>query len=422
MGGSICVNKHVYSYAKPYIRCFSQKVGVKRRYMESKEFNEGNFNKSDSANSSGESSEMNRLIEKLLSEDPVVREDVAKLYTYDEKKVWKAIQHVADRKVKRIWLRKAIGVGAAACVFFAVLSVLVFKQLPQLNNNAIPFENQLTSIIEPGVKKATLEMSDGTKVEIDDLEREVFEHDNTKILTVNGQTRLVASNDNSKFSSPLYNTITVPRGAEYSVVLEDGTSVYLNSESSITYPTRFVGENRKISITGEVFMDVAHNPNQPFIVEVQDQIIRVLGTSFNISAYDDDKFLTTTVVSGVVLLECDGRQTTIPAGMQAAKLKGSDSVSLKAVDAESFSAWIKGDFVFFDERIEDICKKLSRWYNVKFDISSASLKNIKYSGVIKRYKTFNDIAELIQTTQEFIFREKNGVIQVVHYEPDLMTQ
>ncbi len=160
--------------------------------------------------------------------------------------------------------------------------------------------------------------------------------------------------------------ITVPRGSEYKIRLGDGSMVWLNSESRIEYPEHFADDCREVRIWGEAFFDVERDGQRPFVVMTSKAEIRVFGTSFNVSAYDDEDAVTTTLVSGSVEVSTPENTVRLTPGKQAKVCAGSPGITVGEVDASLYSAWTRGVFEFDKMTLADICARLSRWYDVQF--------------------------------------------------------
>jgi len=192
-------------------------------------------------------------------------------------------------------------------------------------------------------------------------------------------------------NQPVINTLTTPRGGQYQVVLEDGTKIWLNSASSISYPDKFTGNERHVKLTGEAYFEVAKNKEKPFYVDINNVQVRVLGTHFNIAAYNNDDNITTTLLEGSVrVTKNDGVGLLVP-GQQAVVMNNANDIQVSAADVEQAVAWKNGYFVFNDENITDIMKKVSRWCDVDIEYRG-NIKDQRFGGIYDRSKS---IAELL---------------------------
>ena len=187
---------------------------------------------------------------------------------------------------------------------------------------------------------------------------------------------------------PMTNTVTVPRGKEFSLRLSDGTQVWLNSESSLVFPVRFGDGPREVTVTGEAYFDVAHDASRRFVVHADTVSVSVYGTAFNISSYADEGAIETTLVRGSVEVRSGHRRAMLQPGQQARVGREGAIFDVRQVAAEDYAAWTRGLFTFNDETIASICRKLSRWYGVEIVPRGVDADKVRYTGVVKRYETF----------------------------------
>lgn len=352
-----------------------------------------------------ESAENMALLE-LLGKDSQLPEELKTLYAFDQSRVWQNISQAAAHRRRRTIFGIALRTAAAAAVLTGTVLLIdaAYRSFHQPEG--------IVSIIEPGKTMAILQLSSGERIDLSDKSRATLkEADATEIRVDSTSTKFMAAGREQR-QERLFNTIIVPKGSEYPVELSDGTKVWLNAESTLTFPTQFDDNVRRVELTGEAYFEVKSDPKHPFIVKTERLDVEVLGTSFNIMTYGDEPMVETTLISGSLKVCVDKWQTMLEPGMQAQFDRQQNTISVKKVHAESYAAWSKQMFVFFDEPIESICRKLARWYDVEIDATSARLKGIRYSGIIKRSETFNNIADLMSSTDELLFREVDGRMKV----------
>lgn len=197
--------------------------------------------------------------------------------------------------------------------------------------------------------------------------------------------------------SLLYNTLIVPRGGEYLLVLSDGTEIWLNADSRITYPICFKGTTREVSISGEAYFKVSKYAGKSFIVKTNHGNIRVLGTEFNVKDYPDDKKLTLTLVKGKIDYGRQGMQRHFELEPnQQLTVEGQDPPVLQTVNPYYDICWKDGQFMFQQQKLEDLFRQLERWYDIEVSYTDESLKQLHFSGELSRYKnvdTFVDVFE-----------------------------
>jgi ferric-dicitrate binding protein FerR (iron transport regulator) len=191
----------------------------------------------------------------------------------------------------------------------------------------------------------------------------------------------------------LYDTLTTPMGGQYMLTLPDGTKVWLNAASSIIFPASFNDKERAVSVTGEVYMEVAKNSKQPFKVKVNEMEIAVLGTSFDINAYGDEPMIRTTLVEGRIRLGQDGKSKEIMPGQQGQVIKGEIKLAPK-VEMEQILAWKNGLFNFNNVDLYTIMRQLSRWYNIKVEYSG-TLPDRNFAGELPRDLSLAQVLKIL---------------------------
>ena len=188
--------------------------------------------------------------------------------------------------------------------------------------------------------------------------------------------------------------IVVPRGGEYQLILPDGTKVWLNSDSKLEFPNTFVGDERRVKLAGEAYFEVAKNKAKPFRVEVDRVEVVVLGTSFNIHAYDEA--VKTTLVEGAVKLNVAGKAYSLSPGFEANVDQG--GVKIVKSDVYEQIAWKDGRFVFREKRLEEVMSILSRWYDFEIFYQNAAVKDLHFTGNIPRHTTINEVLKFLERT------------------------
>ena len=358
----------------------------------------------------GDESEENRQILDLIEGHSDLGGELSRMYRYDKEKVWRRVCEEDRRYMRRSRLLRSLRIGAAAAVLAGMLvsGALLYQAGERLDPN----RNRLLTTVEPGVRRAVLELSSGEQVLLADSVRTELSERNVRIEINGDEIAYTASEKSGKQAEEAYNTIRVPLGGEYSLTLGDGTRAWLNAGSSITYPLHF-GSRRCVTVTGEVFFEVAPDSRHPFVVSVSGVELTVLGTSFNIMAYDDEPSVETTLVTGSLRVVAEGEETLLSPGLQAGFDKSGGGLTVRKADVEACTMWRRGLLVFYDEPLRSICRKLERWYGVEIDTSSPTLDGVLYTGMIKRHATLNTIADLMNLTNDVVFTEEGGVIRVV---------
>ena len=294
---------------------------------------------------------------------------------------------------------------AAVIVLFVSIGIFWL-----VNEEKQEVENGTVAQIEHGSMKAQLVLANGKKVDLrPETSLQLEEVGGTRILTSDNRIKYSGKDSLAGQSAEVkYNTLIVPRGGEFSLELADGTRVWLNAESRLRYPVAFTGKERKVEMEGEVYFEVAKNKEKPFIVTVNGVDIRVLGTSFNVSAYQED--MVTTLVEGKVQLKKGNEQVILSPNQQA--IWSDDEFRVKQVDARNFVLWKEGVFYFEDVDLETILDDMARWYNVNVFYMNPALKEMKFSVEIRRYGDINEILRRIEQTKRVKFEIKDRTINV----------
>lgn len=248
--------------------------------------------------------------------------------------------------------------------------------------------------IRPGGNKAILTLHDGSKIVLNDArEGTLAQQGNTKIVKLaNGQ--LAYNQTNTLPAKVLYNTMTTPRGGQYKLILPDGTQVWLNSASSITYPTAFVGNERNVSISGEAYFEVAKDKSKPFHVKSGNQTVDVLGTHFNIMAYADEDAIKTTLLEGSVRVVENNITSMLKPGQQAIVDK-QGGIKITAASIDEALAWKNGYFKFNRVDIRFIMRQVARWYDVDIVYQGRFPKD-EFVGKIGRGENISQVLRILE--------------------------
>lgn len=260
--------------------------------------------------------------------------------------------------------------------------------------------------IAPGGNKAVLTLADGSTIVLDSAANgalasqgniSIKKLDNGKLAyEVNGKT--ITENDEA-----FYNTITTPKGGQYKVILSDGTLVWLNAASSIRFPVVFTGNERNVSVTGETYFEVAKDAAKPFKVAVKNQAIEVLGTHFNVNAYDDESAIRTTLIEGRVKISAAGNtQKYLQPGQQSAVNNNGSINIITNADTEEAVAWLKGRFQFNSTNLRTMLRQIARWYDA--EVEYRGNVDVHFTGQLTRTENISKVLEKLQLTGEVHFK------------------
>ena len=300
-----------------------------------------------------------------------------------------------------------------AALFILPLSVaLVLWQ--GMKNEAEEEHRQFSAVSRPGGERAILKLYNGKTVVLDSTMKSSLiaheanvriEMDSNHLLRYSSHDSIEMANDNKN------NELIIPKGGEYQVVLADGTKVWLNSASRLIYPQSFMGKERRVVLSGEAFFDVTHDAERPFVVETSRMNVKVLGTRFNVNDYDDNEEVSTTLVNGSVeIVSGDQQAFRLVPGEQAYGKE--NELEKREVNVRLYTSWIDGKFLFNNTELEEIAKQISRWNDVEIFFSSESVKKVRFTGAIVKFKPLEDLVRMIESTSQVRFSVKGRTIVI----------
>lgn len=335
-----------------------------------------------------ESEENTRLFEKV-TQQAFTEKKIKQLAQVDYAAGWLAIRARAVRRRKTRYILRVASVAAG--ILLPVLLILFLR-----TGHESEVEARIPLAIYPGESKAELIWPDGTRQWLGKSELPLSLKDLPSERAV--WDEMIPENEADIPMSTVY----VPRGAEFSVLLSDGTTVILNSESRISFPITFGTTERTIHFSGEAWFEVARDTTRPFVIQTATTSITVLGTSFNVRAYEEEAVMETTLEKGSVLLSAGGREMILAPGEQGVTDK-SLNISKQKVDVSLYTAWKNDSFVFVGQRLEEVMARISRWYDIEVVFKDPALKDILFSGKVKRYEEFSRIIEMLEMTGDTKF-------------------
>ena len=316
----------------------------------------------------------------------------------DKRKAWNQVRPARKISLIRTLLK-------FAAIMILPLSLGVFLLIRENKQEKVVYAEVP---VQPGKKQAVLTLSSGQQVMLADT----IVHVNEKGMVISNfpDKELVYKimNDTMK-TETIYNTVTVPRGGEYKLVLADGTIVWLNSDSHIRYPVTFSGDTRQVELEGEAYFEVAKDKEKPFIVRMNEYNVRVTGTQFNVRNYSNEN-LATTLVEGRVQIERKGRVDRLRPGQQA--ILENNEIRIRVVNVEEQVAWRHGAFGFTQCRLENIMEELARWYDVDVFYMNQQVKDYHFSAWFKRSSSINEVINILEKTKKISLDLKGRILTV----------
>lgn len=286
---------------------------------------------------------------------------------------------------------------AAAIIIPVLIGVTTYWYLNEKTNKI----THPIAEIAPGSSHAVLVLASGKNVNLsNDSTRNLVENDGTIIKNSNKElsyTKQLSKNT----KKTLFNTLIVPQGGEYTLVLSDGTKVTVNSLSKLVFPVSFTGSKREVTLEGEALFEVAKDKSKPFVVTIKGLQVEVLGTMFNVKAYPDDNQSFTTLVEGKVKLNSGFQSSNVSylePDQQAVYDPSTTGIVIQKVDAKQVVQWATGRYSFTNQPLDEIMKTLSRWYDFKYRFEDESLKQIRFEGGLNKYDCIDPILDIIKKT------------------------
>lgn len=305
-------------------------------------------------------------------------------------------QQIAGPKVKKLnygWLKYA-----AAVLLLVSVSIYFFSD--QQKSDPI---TQMDAAISPGGNNAILTLANGKKIVLNDAAKGEISKQSGISVSKSKDGELiytVVSRGGDELSENTHNTISTPKGGQYTIILSDGTKVMLNSASSMTFPTSFKAADRRVELSGEAYFEVAKDKNKRFRVISGLQTVEVLGTHFNVNAYGDEKIIKTTLLEGAVKVFTAKKSVLIEPGEQAVLDKADEnSIAKHLVNINKETSWINGIFSFEGDDLKSVMRQVARWYDV----------NVIYTGPISEEKYFGEISRSSKLSEVIKILELNNV-------------
>ena len=347
------------------------------------------------------------LFQRMLSSEHVEKSISRFVKTEEEEeRGWRQLQQKArsGRSVRKI---KWFPYAAAIVLILSVGGVFYFSGDKE-QTEILPIAKNEVQV--PG-SRAVLILPDGRKV---DLENEVLRSDlaqGDSLLLVSARSLKYRDID-SPDTTEIFHTLEIPRGGEYLLTLSDGTMIYLNSESTLSFPVKFQGKERKVYLTGEAYFKVAKNTEHPFVVTAGELEVLVTGTTFGVRAYKDEKDIQTTLESGQVTVRVEGKSVKLVPNKQVLFNKSTMGLEVRDVDVDLYLAWADGRLVYDNCPLEKILTDLGRWYNIDVFYSRDELRSYQFSLNMKKHEEFTQVLELIGKTGEVQFEIKDNTVIV----------
>ncbi|QKJ32805.1 FecR family protein [Mucilaginibacter mali] len=322
--------------------------------------------------------------------------------------IWAKLPVHHNTQAKVIKLNPGLRILYKIAVAASVILILGVGYWLLKSPDSIQVAKNENPLVVPGSQKATLTLANGKQIAINRSKKGLVANTEGASIVKTGDGKIAYQAEETAVS---WNTLSIPAGGYFAVTLSDGTRVWLNSRSSLKYPTRFTGNERNVILTGEGYFEVAHDKAHPFTVTTDKQKVEVLGTHFNINAYTDEDATTTTLLEGSVKVTNANSISKLLKPQQAATVAGND-ILINNCNAENAIDWVSNDFVFANKDLDAIMRKISRWYDV--DVSCPKrLEDLQFSGSISRTKNIQQVLEIMESTGMVKFKLEGRRVTVM---------
>ena len=357
----------------------------------------------------------NRSLFDEIMDREKLEEDVKEMWQYKIKDLPARIIQLGERKTVSIESSKYKWWYAAVAVLFIMLTVGAYyifihevkKETAAINTEEKRFKND----VAPGHDGAILKLADGRTIILDSAANGALTTEGNMKIEKTGNGQLVYHATSAKKPGVLYNTLSTPRGRKFQLILPDGSNVWLNAESSITYPLTFVGKERKVEISGEAYFEVSHNAAKPFKVKIKTPLgdggeVQVLGTHFNIMAYNNENSIKTTLLEGSVKITKGNSSRLLNPGQQGQVSPGNGQVAeeikvISNANLEEAIAWKNGLFIFDGADIKTIMREVSRWYDLEINYEKEISQT--FTGTIPRTVNASRLFNYLELTRHVHF-------------------
>jgi transmembrane sensor len=333
-----------------------------------------------------------------------------KLRKLTQSRLQKAIDEQEPKKTGRLVTFRRI--AAAAIVIFVVGALWFMVNKKSGVDNPQTTVAKTNDVEAPKETRAVITLADGSKVYLDSAGNGTIAQQNDVAVVKNEKGEIVYQSLTTDHSPVAYNTLSNPRGSKViSLTLSDGTKVWLNSESSLKYPTAFNGTTRDVEITGEAYFEVVHNASKPFIVSKGETSVTVLGTHFNVNAYDDEEALRVTLLEGSVIVKRESSNVKLKPGEQAIAKPNSPLSTDHSPDVDAVMAWKNGMFSFKSASINTVMRQLQRWYDL--DVVYAGTPAEKFHVEMNRNTNLSNVFRILEETGGVHFKIEERKVTVM---------
>lgn len=340
-----------------------------------------------------EKSEANEELFRKITDSGHISDYYSSISQVNVDKQWNQFSDRRAKMYNRRKLRRILGYAASLLIPLSIGLTIYFTSRTPIVEDSSLFVNT----IQIGNAKAILKLSEGEVIHLTDEDTLQLDEDLSLLAH--------SSSGNSATDQVQMNSIETPRGGEYALTLSDGTKVFLNSMSTLVFPSEFSGEERRVELYGEAYFEVSKS-SAPFIVTTSRADIQVLGTSFNVYNYEGEAY-EAALVSGSIAISTSQEKMILNPSQRATIHKADAPMVIDEIDALSISEWHKGKIVFKDQSLEYMMNRLARWYDFSVEYKSSALKNLRFSCSVDKYEDIAQFLQVLESTDK-LKAEING--------------
>jgi ferric-dicitrate binding protein FerR (iron transport regulator) len=328
------------------------------------------------------------------------------------------VKPMSRKPARRYWMY------AAAAALLLAIAIPVYRMQTHSKQQELAQDNTKKFDLPPASNKATLTLGDGSVIVLGDSVHGIIGHQSGSTINVkgNGEVAYTPSGNNTGAGNE-HNTIRTPKGGQMNIVLPDGTHVWLNAASSITYPAAFAGKERHVTITGEAYFEVASNKDKPFFVQTNKCVVQVLGTHFNVDTYEDDDDSRITLLEGKIRLKADSKNgaalskaVDLSPGQQAVMLNGNEDNTINVIDHADIDKamdWRNGLFNFEGMHLHALMRELARWYDLDVEYEKG-VPDMQFGGGMSRSVPLSEVLKGLEKMGVHFRIESDRKLIIVH--------
>ena len=323
--------------------------------------------------------------------------------SFSADKSWERIRKVTGKKSSGMMYRMFWWAAVFALPLAVAASILLVNKSKQEDRPQYIVDAYFES------NKTMLELPGGKCIALDTVKNVTKELNDFGVTLAEGQGLDYSGLDSVMDAKVEYHKVVVPRGGEYNLKLADGTNVWMFAESEIRFPTRFEGNKREVYLSGEAYFEVHHDPVHPFYVKTKSLDVKVLGTSFNVKAYNNMEVVETSLVEGLVSV----KDNVLRPNMQAVFHKNTGDFSYRKINGESYRLRKERVFVFDEERLDDILQEMARWYDFEIFYQNPEMADKRFGFKLEKYEHVDTLLDILELTGEVRFTMKGKTLTVM---------